>query len=287
MIPNNNLSVLPFYTSVDKQDHRKDYAFSEMFKNLCPHKFILPFQIIRSTRVNPIQSIKLKGHDFNFDENITEEAGTQGLSVKAYPDKGYDVIKYPGYLPLSFETPEGLYYVEISDGVDTWFSDVFNIVRKVDDLLCIEYWDEGNIEYSGGEIDFSSYFKYRIFLPTQVGKPSYLFTEEVETRDGKQFIEKQISEKVYNFTFLAPEYLLDAMRVIRMADHVFITSRGETYEVDQFLPTPNWLDQGHLASVEVEFNCDTILKKIGKGVQNYNKLRVFNNDFNNDFQKTQ
>ena len=121
-----------------------------------------------------------------------------------------------------------------------------------------------------------------VYLPTQVGKPEYDFQEEGEKRDGYFFPEKQTSEKIYKFSFLAPEYLCDAMRIIRMSDHVQITSRGETYSADSFLITPKWQEQGDLAGVEAEFETDTVIKKIGRGVVVTN-LGDYNSDFNNDF----
>ena len=72
------------------------------------------------------------------------------------------------------------------------------------------------------------------------------------------------------------------MRVIRMADYVRITANGQTYNCDTFLITVKWQTQGNLASVEAEFECDTVIKKIGRGIVPSN-LGDFNNDFNNDF----
>jgi len=51
------------------------------------------------------------------------------------------------------------------------------------------------------------------------------------------------------------------------------------------LITPKWLDQGDLASVEAEFQCGTVIKKIGKGLIQPQQTAAFNNDFNNDFNK--
>ena len=215
--------------------------------------------------------------------NITAQMKETGLTVKRFSANGYDLIIYPGTLPMAINTPEGLYYAEISDGVQRWYSEVFNIVRTVNDYMSIEWWDEEPLYYSGGHIEYSGEtFKNRVYLPTQVGKPEYDFQEEGEKRDGYFFPEKQTSEKIYKFSFLAPEYLCDAMRIIRMSDHVVITSRGEKYEADSFLFTPKWQEQGDLAGVEAEFETDTVIKKIGRGVVVTN-LGDFNSDFNNDF----
>jgi hypothetical protein len=285
MTPNNNLSVLPWYDSISRQNHRRDYAYGNVYQLITPDRKLLPFQFRRETRTNPISQVLLKGIDGKLISDITQQMDETGLTIKRFVEDGYDLIIYPGLLPMATPTPEGLYYAELTDGVETWYSEVFNIVRTVDDYLSIEWWDEHPLYYSGGHIEYSGQkFKNRVFFPTQVGKPDYDFTEEGEKRDGYFFPEKQTSEKIYKFSFLAPEYLCDAMRIIRMSDHIKITSRGETYTVDSFLMTPKWQEQGDLAVVEAEFETDTVIKKIGRGITTTNK-GDFNNDFNNDYKK--
>ena len=282
MTPNNNLSILPFYLDISRQNHRKDYAFGEVFPLFTPDRKILPFQIIREHRTNSITSVILKNLDGSIVANITTQMTGTGLKVNQYTSYGYDVIMYPGQLLLTTQTPEGPYYIEIFDGVQTWFSEVFTVVRYVDQYLKITYWDSESLVFDNGRVDFSDNFAFNLYLPTQVGRPDYEFEEQVEKRDGYQFVEKQISEKTYKFNFVAPEYLLDAMRIIRMMDNVEVISKGETYDVDQFLMTPKWQEGGYLAGVEVEFQCATVIKKIGRGFVPADN-GDFNNDFNNDY----
>lgn len=283
MTPNNNLSVLPWYDSINRQNHRRDYAYGNIYQLITPDRKLLPFQIRRSTRSNGISQVLLRNIERKQIADITSQIKETGLTVKRFSADGYDLIIYPGILPMAITIPEGLYYAEISDGVQRWYSEVFNIVRTVDEYMKIEWWDEEPLYYSGGHIDYEGCkYKNIVYLPTQVGKPEYDFQEEGEKRDGYFFPEKQTSEKIYKFSFLAPEYLCDAMRIIRMSDHVVITSRGESYEADSFLITPKWQEQGDLAGVEAEFETDTVIKKIGRGVVVTN-LGDFNNDFNNDF----
>jgi hypothetical protein len=285
MIPNNNLSPLPFYDSVERQNHRKDYAFGEVFCLGTPDRKILPFQIIREHRTNQIVYAKLRKKDGTEFLDVLNELSATGLLVNQYTASGYDVIVYPGILPMAITTPEGEYYLHLSDGVQNWFSDVFTIVYNLSEYLKIEYSDADSLVFDNGLIDYSGTFKFHIYLCTQVGKPEYPFTEQLEERDGQSFIEKQISEKTYKFTFLAPEYLCDAMRIIRMSDYVTIFTKGNEYDVDTFLITPKWEEQGDLASVEAEFQCNTIVKKIGMGYTPADN-GDFNNDYNNDYKNS-
>ena len=283
MTPNNNLSVLPWYNSIERQNHRRDYAFGNIYPLITPDRKLLPFQIVRSTRGNAITQVVLRDITGKQIANITSQMKETGLTVKRFASDGYDVIIYPGILPMAITTPEGQYYAEITDGVQRWYSEVFTIKRTIDNsYLTIEWWDDEPLYFSGGHIDYSEGFRNKVYLPTQVGKPDYNFEEEGEKRDGYFFPEKQVSEKVYKFNFIAPEFLCDVMRIIRMSDHILITSRGETYNADSFLMTPKWQEQGDLAAIEVEFETDTVIKKIGRGIIKTN-FGDFNSDFNNDF----
>lgn len=279
MTPNNNLSPFPWYDDISKQNHRRDYAFGNIFPLITPNNRLLPFQLRRDSRSASVTSVILRNITGRQMYDITDAIKETGLTIRSFD--GYDLIIYPGNIPMAISMREGYYYAEMSDGVETWYSEVFDVVGQLDDFMKIEWWDEEPLYYSGGHIEYiKGTYKNKVYLCTQVGKPDYDFEEEGEERDGYFFPEKQVSEKIYKFVFIAPEYLCDAMRIIRMSDHVEITSRGETYVADSFLMTPSWQEQGDLAAVDVEFETDTVIKKIGIG---RNSGADFNNDFNNDF----
>jgi hypothetical protein len=285
MTPNNPLSILPFYGQLSRQNHRKDYAFGEVFPLLTPYRKILPFQIIRNTRANQITSVELKHVDDTLVADIVDPMKTSGLIVNRFQSEGYDIIQYQGILPMVIDVTEGPYYLKMFDGVEYFYSEVFNVVRNLDNYLKLEYWDNEKLILDWGRIDYSGSFKFNLYLDTQLGRPEYIFEEEVQKRDGFKYIEKQISEKTFKFNFVAPEYLLDAMRLIRMSDNIVITNKGEVYEADSFLMTPKWRAGGYLASVECEFQCDTVIKKIGRGIAP-TELGDFYIDYNDDFNIT-
>lgn len=265
MIPNNNLSILPIYDSLAKQSHRKDYSFGEVYPLITPHKTILPFQKIRATRPDAVGVITAKLINMQGVEilDISAQLIATGLIINRYASLGFDVIIYPGTIPMDIVLDKGTYWLEMNDGTQTFYSEVFNMVSDVSRCLKIEFWDSENVAINSGLIDFTNDFKYRVYLDTQVGRPDYEFEEEVTRRDGYNFVEKQMSEKSYKFSFYAPEYLCDAMRIIRMMDNISIASLGDNYTADQFLITPKWQKGGYYAEVEAEFQCDTIIKKTG------------------------
>lgn len=167
---------------------------------------------------------------------------------------------------------EKTYYLEISDGTNRWYSD--NFTMRDDNYLKLEWWNENNLEMSDGTVMVAKYttpaplvsnYPYipTLYIHSDIGMPDYEFEEEVEERGGYQFPLQQISYKRYKFNFLAPEVVCDAMRLIRLSDHIRITKGDKVYTANTFLMTPTWQDQGYLASVDCEFTTDTIVKKNG------------------------
>lgn len=285
MIQNNNISVLPWYTSIEQQNHRKSYAYGTIYPLFTPKRTLLPFQIMRNTSSRNITMAQLYDKNGVLFADITTALKETGLQIVPFASLGYDVIVYPSLLPFAIDTPDGIYYARMTDGVNVWYSEMFTIVGDLSGYIKIEWYDVENFVFDAGQIVYQNpKFHNVLYLCTELGKPEYTFEEEGETRDGYFFPEKQISEKTYRCMALAPEYLCDVMRFIRMSDKVFVTDKyGRQYDCDTFLITPKWQTQGDLASVEIEFETATVAKKIGRGYITPGRKGDFNNDFNNDF----
>ena len=154
-------------------------------------------------------------------------------------------------------------YLELSDGIDTWYSPYFGFCEP---CMKIEWYDVEDFLFDAGAIAYSDGYKNEMFFDAEIGMPEYEFEEEVAERNGYQFPISQISYKKYKFTILVPEEVCDVMRFIRLSDHIRISTKNDTYEATSFLMTPTWAEQGYLAEVACEFTTDTVAKKIGKGV---------------------
>lgn len=284
---NNNISPLPFYDNIALQNHRKDYAFGQVYPLITYKNMLLPFQVVLSggTRV---ESVKLFDFNTGASTDITASIKENGLTLKSY--NGFKLLKYPGTLPIAEIKHEGLYYLAIEIKVlssiknEVIFSDVFTVTNRVDDYLIIEYYNSYNFELKNGIVDFSDNFKFKCYLNTQIGKPEYDFEEEATERMGYTFIESQVSKKIYKFTFLAPEYLCDALRIVRLCENKQIISKLQTYDVSTFSMEPEWEDQGDLASVECEFETDTVVANIG-GYMPALAGGDFNDDYDEDYLK--
>ena len=59
MRQNNNISVLPWYTSIEQQNHRKSYAYGTIYPLFTPKRTLLPFQIMRNTSSRNITRAQL------------------------------------------------------------------------------------------------------------------------------------------------------------------------------------------------------------------------------------
>ena len=277
---NNNISPLPFYDDINLQNHRKDYAFGNIYQLITYKNMLLPFQVVLAGGT-AINWVRLYNFNTGAYTDITASIKENGLALKSYTD--FKLLKYPGTLPIVEIKHEGLYYLAISiSDLGIIYSDVFTVTNKIDDYLLLEYYNSYNFELKGGIVDFSDNFKFKCYLNTQVGKPEYDFEEEATERMGYTFIESQVSKKRYKFTFVAPEYLCDALRIIRLCENKRAISKKQTYDMTTFTMEPEWQDQGDLAAVECEFETDTVIANIG-GYEPKLLGGDFNNDYNNDF----
>lgn len=277
---NNNISPLPFYDDISLQNHRKDYAFGQIYPLIIHRNMLLPFQFCVSSGSSVSQAV-LYSANGKYIANILPELKENGLTVKSYT--GFKLVKYPGTLPVNSIKHEGQYYIWLRlNGGPVLYSDIFTVYNRINDYLELEYTNSYNFELKNGIIDFSDNFKFKCYLPAQIGKPDYDFEEEATERMGYSFIESQVSKKLYKFTFLAPEYLCDALRIVRLCNDKQIISRGQVYDLTTFNMRPEWEEQGDLAAVECEFETDTVISNIG-GYEPKLLGGDFNKDYNNDF----
>lgn len=251
--PNNNLSVLPWYTSLDKQNAKKWYAFGNVWPLVMPTNRIIPYQF-----VVPFTNVAITGSSIISLDTKDIYDGQSSHTLVTRVD--YTVVKSNGF---TVSLPEGRYYAKIdfANGI-TYYSEVFTLVSNISDYVKIQYWNDDILVYNGGEINYEDEFKFEMYLCTTIGKPEYSFEEEVTKRLGYKFPELQVSNKLYKFTCIGPEYLCDAMRLIRLSDYIKIVSKDDSYNALTFSYDAKWETQGDLASIEVEFETDTIIQKL-------------------------
>lgn len=255
--PNNNFNILPWYTSLEKLNSKKWYAFGQTWPLICPNDSILPFQFIVPGMITSVSTITLITPD-----NIVTNTSVQPVII-ANEKAGYSVIMvHPGITSLGTTLKIGQYRAQLVIGLDTFYSEMFTVVDNISDYIKLTYWNDENLYYNGGEVNYSNNFKYTMYICSTIGKPEYEFEEELTKRAGYKFLESQTSNKIYKFNFVAPEFICDAMRLIRLSDYIKLEYDGDSYNALSFSYEPKWETQGDLASVDVEFDTDAIIQKL-------------------------
>ncbi len=278
------LSPLKFYDALEKQERYKSYAYGHISPVIMPFNILYPFQFVAHASINSIAYAYI--YDASTNEKVTNNIITalrgDGLTIKNV--NGYKVVMFPGIFPVQEVEFKGAYYISLTtDKGITYYSEVFCFTRDYNKYIELEYWNpESDFELKNGIITFANNFHFKILLDTELGKPEYSFEEEATNRLGYSFIESQVSKKIYKFNAILPEYMCDALRIVRLCSHKKLTSLGESYEMLSFGMDVDWQEQGDLASVNCEFEVDNVIANLG-GLRYELKGGDFNNDFNNDF----
>jgi hypothetical protein len=146
---------------ISKQNYKKKWCDDDYFsfKLITPLDRLLPFQIIRPSRPNEIVSWYIYGVDNPCVQDLLaleygECTYRGGLFIKTCGEVDYIINN--GKCAFSDTFGCGFYYSEISDGVQTWYSEVFYMA----DIGTV---DESGLEWSEGQLikyDNSNIIKY-------------------------------------------------------------------------------------------------------------------------------
>lgn len=261
----NNFSPLAFRKKESKATYEKWYAFGKNYAIPASANTLIPFQFT-DVNVGEVQpdSIEVVA--------VNQETG-EGIKTGVYvsrddmPEHGSVLYVSPGKNSFREALPQGTYRAEFSIGTQMYISTPFCVIPGIETsskYLLIEYWNDEKIAYPGGFITTGANndFRYQMYVPATICKPKYEFEEELTKRAGYKFLELQTSTKVYAFTFVAPEFICDAMRLIRLSDYIRISHDGEYYNALNFEFDVDWQEQLFLAAVDCQFETDSIIQKL-------------------------
>lgn len=263
------LSPLRFYDSRDKLSYHRSFAYNHISPLLVEFNTLPAFQFVLSDDIIGINKIFIKsknGHQIDATQEIVD-AGMRIIET----DSGFKVLLFAGTDSPLLELHEGEYNFEIwldsSDNlhqIKYFYSEYFCLSNSLHDCVQILYRNNsGDFHIKNGIITFPHGFIFRLYFKTDIGKPEYVFEEESTNRLGHSFIESQVSKKVYKFNAVLPEYICDAMRIIRLCDEKIVYYKGEEYDAMSFEMDVEWQTQGDLASVTCEFETDNIIVNLG------------------------
>lgn len=261
----NNFSPLAFRKKESKATYEKWYAFGKNYAIPASANTLTPFQF---TELN----IPFFDPDTIEVVAVNEETGESiktgvHVSFDVMPEHGGVLYVSPGKNSFREALPQGTYRAEFSIGTQVYISTPFCVIPGIETsskYLLIEYWNDEKIAYPGGFITTGANndFRYQMYVPATICKPKYEFEEELTKRAGYKFLELQTSTKVYAFTFVAPEFICDAMRLIRLSDYIRISHDGEYYNALNFEFDVDWQEQLYLAAVDCQFETDSIIQKL-------------------------
>lgn len=261
----NNFSPLAFRKKESKATYEKWYAFGKNYAIPASANTLTPFQF---TELN----IPVFDPDTIEVEAVNEETGEATktgvyVSFDVMPEHGGVLYVSPGKNSFRDALPQGTYRARFSIGDEVYISTPFCVIPGIETsskYLLIEYWNDEKIAYPGGFITTGANndFRYQMYVPATICKPKYEFEEELTKRAGYKFLELQTSTKVYAFTFVAPEFICDAMRLIRLSDYIRISHDGEYYNALNFEFDVDWQEQLYLAAVDCQFETDSIIQKL-------------------------
>lgn len=261
----NNFSPLAFRKKESKATYEKWYAFGKNYAIPASANTLIPFQFT-DVNVGEVQP------DVIEVVAVNQETG-EGIKTGVYvsrddmPEHGSVLYVSPGKNSFREALPQGTYRAEFLIGTQFYISTPFCVIPGIETsskYLLIEYWNDEKIAYPGGFITTGANndFRYQMYVPATICKPKYEFEEELTKRAGYKFLELQTSTKVYAFTFVAPEFICDAMRLIRLSDYIRISHDGEYYNALNFEFDVDWQEQLYLAAVDCQFETDSIIQKL-------------------------
>lgn len=253
---------------------RKDGGV-KAFRLLMPVTHLLPFQIKRPAGLFGIQSINLVSLDGQTTIDLFSEL-EPGELVK-YAFASYDYLIHFGSLAHGANVPEGEYDLEISDGVNVWYSEVLT-VRDFDPnelnpngcavtkITWYDTCDVADIFYRTSLFGGPQY-KNILYLDVDVAKPEYNYNEEGdENGEGVFEADYQKLEKQHGLQTVLPEYMVDAVTLLPL--HVtktgtveVLTARGYTGEVNRISVDPKWQGAiGTWALTDILFSTEFVVK---------------------------
>jgi len=288
----NNLNILPIY-EIELQgkpffDKQRSIAYCQQYEIYTEMQQILPFQIQLEGLNHQVAGVTLyKSNGDVVIQNILQYMESAGLVIEQDASGLNDILVFRSIAPMALNLIEGYYYIDFEvqqnqTNPKRYNSEIFHMMPNLDNFLKLEYFANDEIEYPFGTINFAYPFKFRMYINTDIGRPDYKTTNEELVRDGITFYRKQLSQKVFKFAFIAPEYICDALRLAPLCENKKLTDQ---YGNEYYLKTMKLdvsFDSGYFAKVKCEFSIDDVIKRTPQRYPQ-ESYEDFNNDYNNDY----
>lgn len=256
-------TLLPIYDNIEKQIRYNGYCNEPLFINQIPSDKLPEFAYLRE--INPTFNFTLSVRDLEGNEvaNFTEGELGPLLTITTYDD-GTELVALNSLFD-SFgsgeELENGKYYLVLTDGVDTYYSEVFEYSGFLsDDIDCMNKFMFVTTCQVGDR--YPSGFTQHFYTDIQIGLPEYPYTSQNhETTDGTEVVDWRKVDKMRKFFLYGPEYVCDFFSLVPMFDQVTYEDPTGTMTIESAL-TDIVFDEANVceAMITVQFLVSSVTK---------------------------
>lgn len=236
-----------------------------------PQLRIPPFQIKRATSLgSPVLDFTLIRLDGTLADIPLSTAAFSVENLNTTPTLDSIIFSGAAITLALDDIPTGQFYVTVSDGTNTWYSEIFEVEDEsaIDPTFPAACGGLGwaRLEWSNSACIISETIhndapSFQLLLPVDLGQPGYDYKpESEEDGQGGKVTTFHRLEKRWSFFIVAPEYIADALTATQMMSSVvlnfesgdFMTCRDIEVEVDWSTPC--------LAKITYSFSSDILSK---------------------------
>lgn len=124
---------------------------------------------------------------------------------------------------------DGTYYMTLTDGNDTYYSDQFNVAECIDRMVGFEWGDECSVlGVPYGELTYlSKRFTFSFWAKTELGEPKFETTQQVNDTGTQEVVESTVTKRLTKLHDFVPEYIVECFHAMKHHQTVEMTWPAE------------------------------------------------------------
>jgi len=236
------------------------------------------FHIKRTHRAEDIFTVTLKSTDGtvsfalsgatytinDLDDPVTLDA------IVFLPVEHEDVFDHTPGTGFHLDASTG-YYLVITDGVETWYTEVFYLASPAAESAFFPSGCEKNCGFISlgwantgciiSQTIHNNTGAFTLFLPINIAKPKYNYKpDQEEDGEGGQVVTFQRLDKRWEFFVRAPEYIADALTAVQMFSNVTIDFSNGDFVICRDVEVEVEWDSPCFANITFRFSAEFLAK---------------------------
>lgn len=252
-------TIFPFYETLAEQNLDKEYVDKDCML-VGERNRLLPFMIRRLIDGTLFANVTFKIYD------AADDSVVQTLDAATFLDLGthdvtYEYLTYNGTLLAANLDTSKIYYIILFDGTVNWYSERFSVRASMSDFMLLTF------QFGNPLDNMIPLYDFKLYINQVLKTPEYPRFDDAIEKDGIKVYRSQITQKQNIIRLLSvPEYLVDALMVLPLADTVSLSiQNGDSIAIQQIeIPDPEWINENKGATATVIINLIeyTIIKKL-------------------------